>query len=61
MLRILQTYWVQIHMASKAGVHYGPVLQSRFGVNQGDPLSPTIFNVVFDTLIRHWAIVIRGP
>ena len=24
------------------------------GVTQGDPLSPTIFNVVVDTVVRHW-------
>ena len=24
------------------------------GVTQGDPLSPTIFNVVVDTVVCHW-------
>ena len=24
------------------------------GVTQGDPLSPTIFNVVVDAVVRHW-------
>ena len=24
-------------------------------MTQGDPLSPTIFNVVVDALVRHWA------
>ena len=24
------------------------------GVIQGDPLSPTIFNVVVDVVVRHW-------
>ena len=23
-------------------------------MTQGDPLSPTIFNVVVDTVVRHW-------
>ena len=25
------------------------------GVTQGDPLSPTIFNVVVDAVVRNWA------
>ena len=37
-LRILRTYWVRIHMAKKAGVHYGLIFQSHYGVTQGDPL-----------------------
>ena len=50
-LSILRTYWVLLYMASKTGVHYGPVLKSHYGVNQGDPLSPTIFNVIVDAFI----------
>ena len=57
-LRILWTYWARIQMAEKAGGHYGPVLQSHFWVTQGDPLSPTIFNVVVDAVIRHWVKVV---
>ena len=29
------------------------------GVTQGDPLSPTIFNVVVDAVIRHWMMVVK--
>ena len=35
MLHILQFYWACLHMAAKAGGHYGPVFQSHCGVNQG--------------------------
>ena len=32
-----------------------------YGVMQGDPLSPTIFNVVVDGLFRHWvAVMVEG-
>ena len=27
------------------------------GVTQGEPLSPTIFNVVVDVVVRHWVEV----
>ena len=35
MFLILRTYWVRIQMAAKAGSHYGPAFQSRYGVTQG--------------------------
>ena len=28
------------------------------GVNQVDPLSPTIFNVVVDAVVRHWILLV---
>ena len=48
-------------MAAKAGGCYGPTFQSHCGLTQGDPLSPTIFNMVIDSVIRHWVKVVRGP
>ena len=32
----------------------GRPLRGLGGVTQGDPLSPTIFNVVVDAVVRHW-------
>ena len=32
----------------------GPDSSACGGVTQGDPLSPTIFNVVVDAVVRHW-------
>ena len=40
-------------MASEGG-YYGGAFKGDWGVMQGDPLSPTIFNVVMDVLVRHW-------
>ena len=50
-LHTLHKYWDRIQMAAKSGGHYGPVFKIHRRVTQGDPLSPTIFNVVVDAVI----------
>ena len=37
------------------------VFQSHRGVTQGYPLSPTIFNVVIDSVIQQWVTVVGVP
>ena len=32
--------------------------KSNWGVTQGDLLSPTIFNVVVDAVVRHWVMMV---
>ena len=44
-------------MVARAGGYYRTAFQGARGVTQGDPLSPTIFNVVVDTVARHWVTV----
>ena len=44
-------------MVAKTGGYYGSEFQVSRGVTQGDLLSPTIFNVVVDALVRHWVAV----
>ena len=34
--------------------YYGAAFTGARGELQGDPLFPTIFNVVVDVLVRHW-------
>ena len=41
----------------EAGGCYGSDLQGFWGWAQGDPLSPTISNVVLDAVVRHWVEV----
>ena len=41
-------------MVARAGGYYGTGFKGERGVTQGDPLSPTIFNVVVDVVVRHW-------
>ena len=60
-LRLLRTYWDnQQLVARQAGYHGEPFSASR-GVTQGDPLSPTIFNIVVDAVVRYWlSLVLDG-
>ena len=41
-------------MVARAGGYYGTAFQRERGVTQGDPLPPTIFNVVVDVVVRNW-------
>ena len=41
-------------MAARAGGYYGTAFKGARGVTQGDPMSPTIFNVVVDAVVMHW-------
>ena len=41
-------------MAARAGGYYWAAFKGERGVMQGDPLSPTIFNVVVDAVVRQW-------
>ena len=57
-IRILQIYWERLHMEENAGGNYGTAFQRHCRVTKGVPLSPTIFNVVVDAVIRHWGTVV---
>ena len=59
-LRILRIYWSRLQMAEKSGSHCGPAFQIHWGVTQGYPLSPTIFNVGVGACIRDWVVVVGG-
>ena len=52
--RLLMAYWGEMTMVARAGEYCGDAFKGAWGVMQGDPLSPTIFNVVVDAVVRHW-------
>ena len=55
--RLLATYWERMTMVARAGQYYGTGFKGERGVTQGDPLSPTVFNVVVDGVVRHWLLL----
>ena len=55
--RLLETYWERTKMVARSGQYYGTGFKGELGVTQGDPLSPTIFNVVVDAVVRHWLLL----
>ena len=52
-LHLLCRYWEQLEMVVLAGGYYGETFCGKRGMTQGDPLSPTVFNVVVDAVVRH--------
>ena len=51
---MLKTYWRRLTMVARVGGYYRKAFKGGRGVKQGDPLSPTIFNLVVDAVVRHW-------
>ena len=58
--RILHAYWNRLQAVARAGGYYGEGFQGFWGVTQWDPLSPTIFNLVVDAVVRHWVLLVEG-
>ena len=56
-LRLLWTYWEQLIMVARVDGYFGHPFKGYQGGTKGNPLSPTIFNVVLDDVICHWVTV----
>ena len=53
-LRPIGRFWRECVMVCRATGFYGALFKARCGVTQGNPLSPTIFNLMIDTIVREW-------
>jgi Reverse transcriptase (RNA-dependent DNA polymerase) len=51
-ISILQNFWNSLQLVPRQGGFYGKPIQSERGVTQGDPLSPIIFNIAVDAIVR---------
>ena len=53
-LKLLRQFWVQQKVVAKQSGYFGEAFDATRGVTQGDIISPTIFNIVADNVIRCW-------
>ena len=53
-LCLLLQYWERLRILARAGGYYGAPFHGERGVTQGNPLLPTIFNVVVDAVVFQW-------
>ena len=45
-------------MVAHAGGYYGSPFRGERGVTQGDPMLPTIFNMVVEAVVCHWEYLV---
>ena len=53
-IRILRAIWKNDLMVPRQAGYYGKQFRAYRGVRQGDIISPLIFNIMVDCVIRHW-------
>ena len=58
--KILWHYWNHLSMVARAGCYYGTTFKGHLGLTKGGPISPTIFNMVVDAMIRHLVMLVAG-
>ena len=50
--QLIQRYWDGQKVVRNAGKCFGRTFNTERGVTQGDPISPKIFNIVVDAVLR---------
>ena len=58
--RLLCLYWEHLLIVAQVGHYYSAPFRGLRGFTQGYPLSPTIFNMVVVSVMRHWVILVAG-
>ncbi|KAL7552528.1 hypothetical protein ACHAWF_016807 [Thalassiosira exigua] len=59
-LRLIKLFWTLAEMVCRAGGNYGTPFGASRGVTQGGPLSPKLFNILVDAIVREWLRVLFG-
>ena len=56
-LRSLQNIWDRLSFVPRQGGYYSrQAIDSQWGVTQGGVLSPTLFNIINDAIVREWEV-----
>ena len=50
--QLLKSYWDRQSIVPKTGKFLGKGFRTGRGLNQGEPASPMIFNIVVDAVVR---------
>ena len=59
--RLLSHYWGRQQIVPKAGWFLGKSFDTGYGLTQGDPAPPMIFNIVVDVVVRSVLEDVCGP
>jgi len=59
-IRIIENIWAGDTMVTKQSGYYGEPFRAKRGVRQGDILSPMIFNIMVDAVLRAWDFSMPG-
>ena len=54
MLGLIRTFWDEQQLVCRAARRYGKPFEASRDVTQGGPLSPKIFNIMVDAVVREW-------
>lgn len=55
--RLLRNYWKSQEIVPKQNGYHGRPFHATRGVTQGDIISPMLFNIVVDVIVRYWLSV----
>jgi hypothetical protein len=55
-LRVLTNFWESLTVVARQQGYHGRPFKAERGTTQGDIVSPTIFNIIVDVVIREWYV-----
>jgi hypothetical protein len=59
-VRLIANFWEGGQLYCRAARYFGRAFKAKRGITQGDPLSPTIFNLMVDAVVRAWLMEVHG-